>query len=64
MSTWQEMRTYSEKREMIWSATDLFQGKKIREEIHKGKIIPSTFLIVTDLRNNSLFKTKIVRGIQ
>ena len=28
MSTWQEMRTYSEKREMIWSATDLFQGKK------------------------------------
>ena len=49
---------------MIWSATDLFQGKKIREEIYKGKIIPSTFLIVIDLRNNSLFKTKIVRGIQ
>ena len=28
MITWQEMRTYLEKREIIWSATDLFQGKK------------------------------------
>lgn len=46
MITWQEMRTYLEKREIIWSATDLFQGKNVREEIHKGKIIPSTFLIV------------------
>ena len=28
MITWQEMRTYLERREMIWSATYLFQGKK------------------------------------
>ena len=43
------------------------EGNSAREEIHKGKIIPSTFLIVlycTDLRNNSLFKTKIIRCIQ
>lgn len=45
MITWQEMRTYLEKRKLFGQQLIYFK-ENVREEIHKGKIIPSTFLIV------------------